>query len=359
MRSWSWLSLLVCMACGTVQGAEPSLGMMALELQGRKLEGAPLIWTDREVNLLGRDGRLSTFATKDATNFQKSSTEFRGYSVMEMRERLHKEFGNRVEISSTGHYLVVHPPGQRDYWSKRFEDLYRAFTHYFALRNFTVREPEYPLVAIVWPNKQDFLRYASQEGNRLGNDVLGYYSPVSNRITLFDVGGGNASEKSWSQNADTIIHEATHQTAFNTGVHRRFAATPRWLTEGLGTMFEARGVWNSIKYPQREERVNRGRLSQFKQLSKTFPVGFVSNLVSSDRLFESNAAAAYAQAWALSFYLVETQPKRYADYLKLTASRPVFQNYPAGQRVADFTSIFGNNWQMLESRLLRYIDEVK
>jgi hypothetical protein len=94
-------------------------------------------------------------------------------------------------------------------------------------------------------------------------------------------------------------------------------------------------------------------------LSKTFPAGFVSNLVSSDRIFESNAAAAYAQAWALSFYLIETQPKRYADYLKLTAARPVFQDYPSSQRVADFTSIFGSNWQMLESRLVRFIDEVK
>lgn len=359
MRSWYWILIFFCQAASGLQAADTSHWTLELELGGKRLEGTPLIWNDREVNLLGRDGRLSTFATKDATNFHKSSTSFRGYSVMEMRERLHKEFGNRVEISNTGHYLVVHPPGQRDYWSKRFEDLYRAFTHYFSLRDFAVREPEFPLVAIVWPNKQDFLRYATQDGNRLSNDVLGYYSPVSNRITLFDVGGGDASEKSWCQNADTIIHEATHQTAFNTGVHRRFAATPRWLAEGLGTMFEARGVWNSIKYSQREDRINRGRLAQFKQLSKTFPAGFVSNLVSSDRLFESNAAAAYAQAWALSFYLVETQPKRYADYLKLTAARPVFQDYPAGQRVADFTSIFGNNWQMLESRLLRFMDEVK
>jgi hypothetical protein len=359
MRTRIWLSLIVWLASGMAQGAEPSLGMMELELNGRRLEGAPLVWSDKEANLLGRDGRLTNFAPKDATNVRKLSTSFRGYSAVEMRDRLRQELGNRFEISGTGHYLVAHPPGQRDYWSKRFEDLYRSFVHYFALRGFTVREPEFPLVAIVWPNQQDFLRYAAQDGARISSNVLGYYSPVSNRITLFDVGGGNASDKSWSQNADTIIHEATHQTAFNTGVHRRFSATPRWLAEGLGTMFEAPGVWNSKQFPKREDRINRGRLSQFKQMVKGFRPGFVSGLVSSDRLFEANAAAAYAQAWALSFYLIETQPVKYADYLKLTARRPVFQDYPAGQRVADFTSIFGDDWQMFEARFLRFMQEIK
>ena len=46
----------------------------------------------------------------------------------------------------------------------------------------------------------------------------------------------------WTTNADTIIHEAAHQTAFNTGVHTRCGDSPRWLVEGLGTMFEARKV---------------------------------------------------------------------------------------------------------------------
>ena len=41
--------------------------------------------------------------------------------------------------------------------------------------------------------------------------------------------------------SDTIIHEATHQTAYNVGVHARFADQPRWLVEGLAMMFEAEG----------------------------------------------------------------------------------------------------------------------
>ena len=49
-----------------------------------------------------------------------------------------------------------------------------------------------------------------------------------------------------SENSATIIHEVTHQVAFNCGVHTRFNDVPRWVSEGLATMFEAKGVWNSI-----------------------------------------------------------------------------------------------------------------
>ncbi len=73
-----------------------------------------------------------------------------------------------------------------------------------------------------------------RQGDKIDSRVLGYYSSRSNRITLYDVGGTAAGSAAWHQNADTIIHEATHQTAYNTGVHRRFAQTPKWVVEGLG-----------------------------------------------------------------------------------------------------------------------------
>src|SRR5262245_20690259 len=32
---------------------------------------------------------------------------------------------------------------------------------------------------------------------------------------------------------DTMIHEATHQVAFNTGLHSRLGCNPKWVVEGL------------------------------------------------------------------------------------------------------------------------------
>ena len=76
-------------------------------------------------------------------------------------------------------------------------------------------------------------------------------------------------------------------------------------------------------------------------------------------LFSVNPSAAYAEAWAFTFYLVENEPRKYAQYLALTASRPPFSEYEAAQRIADFTSVFGSNWRMLEAQFLRFMKGVK
>jgi len=339
---------------------EPPRRTFELELNGKRIEGMPLTWSPQEISLLGRDGRLFSFAPKDAENYRQSSSSFQSYPSSVVRARLAQDLGKGFEVTSTGHYLVAHPAGERVNWSKRFEDLYRSFAIYFSVRGFTIKDPEFPLIAVVYHNQEEFMRAAAAEGSRVTSDVLGFYSQISNRIMLYDRGGGNGNSADWQQNAATIIHEATHQTAFNTGIHRRFSITPRWLVEGLGTMFEAPGVWDSRAHPGREDRINRGRLNQFREYTlPRWKAGALQTLVGSDRLFESDSQAAYSEAWALSFFLFETQSRKYCDYLALTARRPVFETYSSAQRLADFTSIFGSDFRMLESRFLRFIAELK
>ena len=98
-------------------------------------------------------------------------------------------------------------------------------------------------------------------------DTLGHYDPTTNRVFLFDATKDAGYD--WSENADTIIHEATHQTAYNVGVHKRFIAAPRWVVEGLATMFEARGVWNAQYDRTQTDRINRGRLLDFRDYAAT------------------------------------------------------------------------------------------
>jgi len=61
----------------------------------------------------------------------------------------------------------------------------------------------------------------------------------------------------------------------------------------------------------------------------------------------------------LTFWLVETQPGRYADYLARTANRPPFESYTAGERTADFAAVFGDDWRMLQARFLRFMEGVR
>lgn len=325
-----------------------------VNVHGTHIKGLPLLWS-RDHVLLGRDGRVWNFTPEESRDAHQTSSTFQSFSAVELRARLAAELGKAFEISGTGHYLVAHTAGERDVWSQRFEDLYRSFVHYFKVRGFAVEGPQFPLVAIVFRNQDDFLAYARRDGAQIGTNVLGYYSPVSNRISLFDFGGGRRQAGDWQVNAATIIHEATHQTAFNTGVHRRFGAAPYWLVEGLGTMFEAPGVCDSSHHSSRPSRYNRGRLAQFQQLLKHRPENLLQELVTSDRLFQSDVDRAYAEAWSLSFFLIETRPRKYSELLARTAARPAFVRYDAQQRLADFTAIFGSNLRHLEAEFLDFM----
>jgi hypothetical protein len=328
---------------------------MLVDVGGSQVEGAPLAWSKSQVLLLGRDGQLLDFAPGQARNFRKISSSFTSFSAAEIRAALERELAGKLQVTGTGHYLVAHPRG-KEAWAERFEDLYRSCIHYFGLREMRLREPDFPLVAIVWERREDFSRYASTDGNRPGAGVLGYYSPKSNRVTLYDQGNGAAGRGAWLANDATIIHEATHQMAFNTGVHNRFAPTPTWLAEGLGTMFEAPGVWDWRNHPNRRERVNTGRLAQFRTwLKGGRPKGNFVSLVGSDRLFQSNPAAAYAEAWAWVFFLTETYPRQFAAYVRRVAERRDFEDYPLARRISDFTTEFQTDQRMLEKHFLDFI----
>ncbi len=343
------------MCTPAVPAALPVEGMVKLTLDGQKIEGTPLSWNRREVHLLGRDGRLWQFSPDEASDYRKTSSRFRSYSPSEFRAELLRDLGKGFEVSGTGHYIVAHPRGQRDLWTGRFEDLYRSFVHYFLVRGFKLKKPPFPLVGIVCRDQRDFARYSAENGSRVPSGVLGYYSLGSNRITVYDLKDRHDLDD-WHKTASVIIHEATHQTAFNTGAHSRYSQPPLWVAEGLATMFEAPGVYDSRHYTLRSDRINQGRLRTFRKLVPHHKPELVASLVVSDSLFRTNPAAAYAEAWALTFFLVETQPRKYMKYLALTANRPPFTEYTAAERTADFTSVFGDDWRMFEARFLRFMD---
>ncbi len=363
--SWSvFVQRVLCVQALVLCASVPANAQkftITLQLHGQQLEGSPLAWTDSDVALLRRDGSLLNFSPAGAEDFRKTSDGFQSYSQSELRTQLAQEFGPRFDVSGTGHYLVVHPIGQRDRWAGRFEQLYRAFVQYFAARGSRPREPQFPLVAVVLPDESAFLGYTRQTGARVQPHTLGYYSPNSNRIVLYDNSpGGPSGDSQWPTNAATIIHEAAHQSAFNTSIHNRFAPPPRWVIEGLGTMFEARGVWDSRRYPAQADRINQGRLADFQRYAATRrKQGSLAQTVGSDRLFHAVPADAYAEAWALTFFLAETRPAEYVSFLRKTAARASFTDYPSPARLRDFTASFGADLRMLETQFIRYIAALK
>jgi hypothetical protein len=226
-----------------------------------------------------------------------------------------------------------------------------------SVRGFRIAEPPTHLVAVVFPSRDDYYDYAAQQGVTLPAHTVGHYSGHSNRMFLYDVLEG-ASGDAWSTNAGTIIHEATHQTAYNTGVHNRFTEQPTWVVEGLAMMFEAPGVWSAASLRTQRDRINRYRLEHFRSASAERSREWISALVTDDQRFETAALDAYAEAWTLSFYLCETRPQEYSAYLARVAAREQFVKYPSAERLRDFTSAFGSDIALLTAQVDRFVEQL-
>lgn len=348
-----WAPLLVSMfAAGTASGAEFMFRAMVGE---RPVEGQALFWNSSQMLLLARDGQLEQFDPRQATGGKMIAPEFIPYSMEETRQRLLQEFGPGFRVTTAGHHYVVHAANQSSDWASRFETLYRQFHSYFRVRGFQLEEPRVPLVAVVFPTRDDYITFVRGQGIKFQESMLGHYDPQSNRVLMYDQSRSTGADET----LETIIHEATHQTAYNVGLHSRVAVTPRWLVEGLAMMFEVEGVYGNSLGQGREHRVHPGRLADFRShVAATGGKGLIRRIVASDQAFHSDAIAAYGSAWALSFYLSETRPRQYEAYLKLTADRPPLANYPPKERLDDFASQFGGDLVQLESDLLRWIERL-
>lgn len=352
------LHLALLAACGLAPAAahaEPAPFMMRATLDGEPIEGQPLAWNSQQMLLLGRDGALHEFHPDDAKNAKKSAPGFVPYSISEVAGRLHFEFGRAFDISTSAHFVVVHPRGLGTPWAPRLESLFGTLANYMTVRGFRPTEPPTPLVAIVFRNADDYHRHAAAGGSPLPAGVVGHYDPISNRVFLFDASDGTGD---WGANAATMIHEAVHQAAYNIGVHRRFAEQPRWAVEGLAMVFEARGVWAPGPSRQIADRLNYERLDYFRRTGDQRAADWLVRLVASDRSFEVDALNAYAEAWTLSFYLSETRQQDYSAYLARVASREAFTEYPAMERMTDFTAAFGSDFKLLAAQVQRFVEQL-
>lgn len=375
----------------TLHAAPPAL--IEVQVAGETLQGKVCASNDRYFWLQGQDGRMRSLQSDEVSNFRKISPQFSGWTGSVVRDKLRREFGKDFEVAGTRHYVVCAPNGPKArLYCETFEELYRTFQMYFSVRGFTITEPEFPLVAIVFPDFESFARYAREERIDAPRTLRGYYMPSSNRVALYESPEGTAQqshlpltpgfpkrrdgsvagadlpwmhEEPWGtfqgSLKDTMIHEATHQVAFNTGLHSRIGENPRWVVEGLATVFEAPGVRNSGggSGPART-RINHERFISFGDFSKSrFKPKSLETFLAGDEMFKSSVFDAYAEAWALSFFLIETRPRAYAQYLRTIASRDPLRAYPAQERVADFKNAISKELPLLESEFLRFILAIK
>ena len=361
-RAWKtllFIGLLLFVMSGIAAAQTASESTVKVSYKDKAYVGKPLAWDGQEMMLLRRDGKVNILPVKSSKDYQLVESGFKPYSADTMRRRLQVEFGSKYQVSVTQNFVVVHPPGDYRTWAFPFEELYARFGAYFSTRGFPLAEPEFPMVAVVLRTRKEFDKFL-QAYHTLDRSVLGYYSPKSNRIITYDQTGGKTKSSDWLFNTSTIIHEATHQTAFNTGVHSRYGSVPRWISEGLAMLFEARGVNNSMHYSKLSDRINRERLIDLQYYYRQNKVkGRVAELIKNDRLFRSNSTEAYAISWGLTFFLSEKMPEQYHRFIREDARRANFSGYSAKQRLQAFAKAFGPKFTDLEARMERFIVNLK
>ena len=330
---------------------------LRFDLDGKQETILPLGYYSKAILGVKTDGYLLELKPTEITN-PTVVPRFTPLSQAAMRGALMREFGRSFEVTGTGSFLIVHPKGKRDQWASRFEELYRSMLHFFKTRGFPMQRTRFPLVGIVFYSQSQYENYCRKVLRENAKNTYGLYTPTSNRIYLFDATQGSGSNSSlWQENLATVMHEAAHQTAFNTGIHVRGAVTPAWAAEGIGCLFEARGIYNAFHYTNQSDRINYGRLNDYKQLVVKKAASQIQAIVASDRAFRADPYSSYAAAWALTYYLSEREQRNYVRYLKVLAKRKPYEEYSASERVREFTKFFGTDFKMLATRLNRFLAE--
>ncbi len=257
------------------------------------------------------------------------------------------------------------------------ERLNRAFVNFWNRKGFELHEAEFPLVVIVFSSREAYMKYATLEVGPAARNMIGYYSLATNRVltcdlTESDPGLGRRERRASAQqinellsqpdserNVATIIHEATHQVAFNSGLQTRFADIPLWVSEGLAIYFETPDL-ESAKGWRTMGGVNYPRLERFHEYLPARPAESLPSLIGDDKRMRdpSTALDAYAEAWALNYYLLRQHPKEYLAYLKRLAAKPPLVWDDRDARLAEFRQAFGPDIGRVDDQFLRHMQRV-
>jgi hypothetical protein len=336
--------------------------------------------TDGGVMLQGADGQIYNIVPEELLAHKEDDEPFVPLTNVELRQQLLAELPPGFDTHTTAHYIIAYNTSRAyaQWAGALFERLYSAFTNFWTHRGFKLHDAQTPLVVIVYADRQTYAKQTADEIGGNSGRVIGYYSLQTNRVKTYDLSGLESLKQGNTKRADssqvnellsrpeatsmvsTVIHEATHQIAFNCGLQQRFADIPVWLSEGLAMYFETPDLsygkgWRTIG------EVNQPRLDQFQKYMQHRPPDAIVTLIADDRRFRSPTGAldAYGEAWSLNYFLIRQKPKEYLAYVeRLAKKRPLIGDEPS-ERLADFKACFGNDLAALDNEFLRYIARVR
>ncbi len=334
---------------------------------------------DGGVLLLTPDGALWPLPKEEIASRRQDERPFEPLSRAALATQLAKELPAGFKVHHTKHYLICYntSPGYAQWVGALYERLFAAFSNYWDRRGFELHEPQFPLVALVFDSRDGYAEFARPEVGESARSMIGYYSIRSNRMVMYDLTGVEElkvagdrrsaarinqilSQPGAERTVATIVHEATHQLAFNSGLQIRYADLPIWVSEGIAIYFETPDLGSSKGW-RNIGGVNRVNLANFRKFLPARPAGALEALLSGDKQFRdpATAASAYAEAWALTYYLLQTRQEEYVKYMQSMAEQSPLVDQSAEERMSRFKQCFGDDLAALDSEFLRYMRNIE
>ncbi|MCI0360928.1 MAG: DUF1570 domain-containing protein [Planctomycetaceae bacterium] len=341
---------------------------------GKTVELAGRIEVEAEdggVLLLTRDGTLWPLPKEEIAGRRKDEAPFEPLDREQLAKQVVSELPAGFKVHSTKHYLICYntTDAYAQWVGALYERLFTAFYNYWEQRGMQLHEPQFPLVALVFDTRESFALFARGEVGEAAGSMIGYYSLRTNRMVSYDLTGAAGvpaariiailSQPGAERTVATIVHEATHQLAFNSGLQVRYADLPFWVSEGIAIYFESPDL-TSAKGWRGIGRVNAVNLTNFRKLAANKPPD-LTTLLTDDKRFRDGAtsAEAYAQSWALTYFLIRTRGEAFAKYLQALGQYPPLGEVTADERIAEFKRAFGDDLPGLEVEFLRYMRRVQ
>jgi hypothetical protein len=378
LKPWN----VVWLGCWLVSSWAAGLDHVSTERDGRPLHLTGQIVTeavDGGVLLRDREGVLWAVPAEEITRRSRDDQPYQPMSRAELSARMTQQLPG-FRLHDTANYLIAYntSPAYAQWCGALYERLYRAFRNYWERRGFVLRNPDMPLIVLVFDTRDSYANYARAElGDAVGN-VFAYYSLQSNRVVMHDLTSSQAKPGEFARATNsaqinrllarpgaewmvaTIIHEATHQLAYNCGFHTRLADIPLWVSEGLAVYFETPDLestrgWRNIG------GIHPTRLEQFRRYLSRRDADSLVTLITDDNRFRhpQSAEDAYAEAWALTYFVIRRFPKQYHEYLRLMADKPPLIYDTPEERLETFKNIFGEDLQALDAQFLDYMRTVR
>ncbi len=320
-----------------------------------------------------RAGRLRMFPAKSIRTHVISDEPWVPCTDEELASELLAGLGAEFSVTQTEHYLILagSSDAYAEFCGKLLEKVAVEFQKFMAGLGVEVQLPERRLPVLIFAAGAEFEAYAGRLHPEISfADTPGFYTVRDNLVLLQDLSrdrGLRTAAAIRRSLADqplqvaTVIHEAVHQLAFNTGVQVRMADNPVWFSEGLALCFEQPSLRAPLLWT-RPNLVNARHHVEFLRISEdaALPIP-LADLIRRDSLFQQTdtAVAAYAESWALVTWLVREQPEELGRWIERLGQQRPLEPVTADERTAMFVSVFGGLPSELAARVTKDVRRLR